>query len=49
VALPVRGADGEVAAVVGIAFDDEREFSGADLDLLTARATVVLDDPRVRG
>ena len=35
VALPVRGADGEIRAVVGIAFQDEREFTAAELgDLL---------------
>ena len=32
VALPVRGADGEIRAVVGIAFQDEREFTAAHLD-----------------
>lgn len=30
-AIPVRGADGEVAAVVGIAFAGERDFADAEL------------------
>jgi L-methionine (R)-S-oxide reductase len=30
-AIPVRGADGEVRAVVGIAFSGEREFSDDEL------------------
>ena len=31
-AIPVRGADGEVRAVVGIAFMGERDFPDAELD-----------------
>jgi len=31
-AIPVRGAGGEVRAVVGLAFMGERDFSDADLD-----------------
>jgi hypothetical protein len=31
-AIPVRGADGEVRAVVGIAFLGERDFPDAELD-----------------
>lgn len=31
-AIPVRGGDGDVRAVVGIAFLGEREFTDADLD-----------------
>ncbi|MEM6989607.1 MAG: GAF domain-containing protein [Myxococcota bacterium] len=38
VALPVRGADGKVAAVVGIAFGDERELTDAQLSELTDAA-----------
>ncbi len=39
VALPVLDGAGEVRAVVGIAFQDEREFSAADLEALTASAS----------
>jgi L-methionine (R)-S-oxide reductase len=35
VALPVQNADGFVLGVVGIAFQDEREFTSADLQELT--------------
>jgi hypothetical protein len=31
IAIPVRGADGQVRAVVGIAFLGEREFADAEL------------------
>jgi L-methionine (R)-S-oxide reductase len=39
VALPVLDGAGEVRAVVGIAFQDEREFTAADLEALTASAS----------
>ena len=42
VALPVRGADAAVAGVVGIAFDEEREFSAADISSLMDGAVRVL-------
>ena len=35
IALPVRNDAGEIRAVVGIAFQDEREFTAADLDELS--------------
>jgi hypothetical protein len=38
VALPVFGVGGEVAAVVGIAFADERELPGAEIDRLADAA-----------
>jgi L-methionine (R)-S-oxide reductase len=40
-AIPVRGADGEVRAVVGIAFMGEREFSDVDLERWEALAAAV--------
>jgi L-methionine (R)-S-oxide reductase len=40
-AIPVRGADGEVRAVVGIAFLGEREFSDAELSRFEALAAKV--------
>jgi L-methionine (R)-S-oxide reductase len=39
VALPVLDGAGEVRAVVGIAFQDERKFTAADLEALTASAS----------
>ncbi len=42
VALPVRGEDDEVIAVVGIAFDDERDIPEHEIHRLTAGATAVL-------
>jgi hypothetical protein len=44
VALPVQDATGEVRAVVGIAFQQERDFTPADLDALT-RAAATLPYP----
>jgi hypothetical protein len=38
VAVPVTNAAGDVRAVVGIAFPNEREFTQAELDELIARA-----------
>ena len=41
VALPVRGPDGEIRAVVGVAFEEERQFTPSDLDdLLRTAATM---------
>jgi hypothetical protein len=45
VALPVRGADGEVVGVVGIEFDDEREIPEAEIRVLTRAATELFADP----
>ena len=39
VALPVRNESGEIRAVVGIAFKDERNFTPADLDDLLRTAS----------
>jgi L-methionine (R)-S-oxide reductase len=41
VALPVLDPAGEVRAVVGIAFQDEREFTAADLETLTTSASTL--------
>jgi L-methionine (R)-S-oxide reductase len=35
IAIPVQNVDGEVLGVVGIAFQEEREFTNADLEELT--------------
>jgi L-methionine (R)-S-oxide reductase len=34
-AIPVQNAEGEIRGVVGIAFQDEREFTSADLEEMT--------------
>jgi L-methionine (R)-S-oxide reductase len=39
IALPVMEGDGEVRAVVGIAFQDQRKFSGADIEKLNESAS----------
>ena len=39
VALPVMNDAGDVRAVVGIAFRDEREFSAGDIEALSASAS----------
>lgn len=44
VAIPVQNAAGHVRAVVGIAFQDEREFTSADLEELT-RTVSTMPDP----
>jgi DNA-binding IclR family transcriptional regulator len=41
VALPVRDSSGEVQAVVGIAYPDERDLSDAHLAELTADAALL--------
>ena len=41
VALPVLDENGDVRAVVGIAFPDEREFSAAELDNLMQTASLL--------
>jgi putative methionine-R-sulfoxide reductase with GAF domain len=41
IAIPVRGTDGEVRAVVGIAWLGEREFSDADLDRFESLASAL--------
>jgi hypothetical protein len=47
VALPVRNDQGDIRAVVGIAFQDEREFTPADLDdLLRTVSTMPSISPR---
>jgi hypothetical protein len=38
IALPVRNQSGEIVAVVGAAFADEREIQGAELDRLQRAA-----------
>lgn len=45
VAVPVTDATGEVRAVVGIAFPNEREFTQAELDELIASAAHVPPAP----
>ena len=44
VAIPVQNPAGYVRAVVGIAFQDEREFTSADLEELT-RTVSTMPDP----
>ena len=41
VAFPVRGRDGVIVAVIGVAFDDEREIPSDELDRLTASAATM--------
>lgn len=41
VALPVRGASGEISAIVGIAYSDQRQFSNEDLARLEQAAGAV--------
>ena len=43
VALPVKNGEGEIRGVVGIAFQQEREFTTADLDELTRAASGMPD------
>ncbi|HXE15185.1 MAG TPA: GAF domain-containing protein [Bryobacteraceae bacterium] len=45
VAVPVANAAGDVRAVVGIAFPNEREFTQAELDELIASAACVPSAP----
>jgi L-methionine (R)-S-oxide reductase len=42
VALPVRGSSGEISAIVGIAYSDQRQFSDEDLARLEQAAGAVL-------
>lgn len=42
VALPVKAASGEISAIVGIAYSDQRQFSDADLVQLERAAGAVL-------
>jgi L-methionine (R)-S-oxide reductase len=46
VALPVKSASGEVSAIVGIAYSDQRQFSDEDLARLERAAGSVLAEPR---
>lgn len=48
VALPVRGADGEVVGVVGIAFDEEREIPEPEIRVLTQGAAGLFAGPTHR-
>jgi L-methionine (R)-S-oxide reductase len=41
VAIPVRDESGSIRAVVGIAFGDERNWSGPDLDRLSSAASTL--------
>jgi L-methionine (R)-S-oxide reductase len=43
VALPVRGSEGKVRAVVGIAYADERTLADDELDALTTAAATLPD------
>ncbi|MEN9577884.1 MAG: hypothetical protein RJA70_893 [Pseudomonadota bacterium] len=45
VALPVKGSDGQIEAVVGIAYSDERELDAETLQRLAADAERVLLAP----
>ena len=42
VAMPVRNAAGAIVAVVGVAFADEREIQGAELDRLQQHAATLV-------
>jgi L-methionine (R)-S-oxide reductase len=42
VALPVKGSSGEISAIVGIAYSDQRQFSDADLARLEQAAGAVV-------
>lgn len=42
VALPVKGVSGEISAIVGIAYSDQRQFSDEDLTRLEHAAGAVL-------
>jgi L-methionine (R)-S-oxide reductase len=42
VALPVKSVSGEISAIVGIAYSDQRQFSDADLTRLEQAAGAVL-------
>lgn len=42
VALPVKGASGEISAIVGVAYSDQRQFSNEDLTRLEEAAAAVL-------
>jgi L-methionine (R)-S-oxide reductase len=48
VALPVRGSEGKVRAVVGIAYADERTLADDELDALTTAASSLPDGLIVR-
>ena len=41
IALPVMNGSGDVRAVVGLAFKDEREFSEAEIDTFSASAATL--------
>ena len=41
VAIPVKAADGRVCAVVGIAFADERQFVGGEIEVLSESAATL--------
>jgi hypothetical protein len=42
VALPVKGSSGEISAIVGLAYSDQRQFSDEDLTRLEQAAGAVL-------
>lgn len=42
VALPVKGSSGEISAIVGIAYSDQRQFSDEDMTRLEQAAGAVL-------
>src|SRR5256885_10537440 len=44
VAVPVLNSDGDVRAVVGVAFAEEREFTAADLEELTRAVSGLPED-----
>lgn len=44
IALPVMDGGGEVRAVVGLAFQDERQFTPADIESLTRSASTLPDN-----
>jgi hypothetical protein len=46
VALPVTNVAGEISAIVGIAYSDQRQFSEEDLTRLEQAAGGLLSAPR---
>jgi hypothetical protein len=49
VAFPVRGPDGDVVGVVGIAFEASRDISASEIEELAAGAAAVLDGQPALG
>jgi len=48
VALPVKSVSGEISAIVGIAYSDQRQFTDGDLTRLEQAASAVLTCARLK-